>query len=377
MSSKPEIQFARSEDALEVRLGGTWRFAGGGFPSPESLERELATGEPVRKLRFDSEAVVGWDSTFVVFLLRALRQSERKQIEVDLEGLPPGVQRLLALSARVPEQTGGRPAPVRNGLLAHVGTVSLKLGRDARDMVTFTGEIFLALTRLARGKARFQASDFLFFVQQAGAEALPIVSLISVLVGLILAFVGLVQLQLFGAEMYVADLVGIGMIREMGAMMTGIIMAGRTGAAYAAQLGTMQVNDEIDAFRTLGIDPVEFLVLPRLLALLLMLPLLCAYADLMGVLGGALVAVGSFETSFTQYVDRTQYAVALPHFWIGLLKSFIYGWVIAIAGCLRGMQCGRSSSAVGEAATSAVVTAIVGIIVWCALTTVLFNVLGI
>ena len=173
-------------------------------------------------------------------------------------------------------------------------------------MVSFLGETSLAFIRLFTGKARFRRVDLVLFIQECGAQALPIVSLISVLVGLILAFVGAVQLRLFGAQIYVADLVGIGMTREMGAMMSAIIMAGRTGAAYAAQLGTMQVNEEIDALETLGLSPVEFLVLPRTLALILMMPLLCLYADFMGILGGGFIGVGHAQSLADRILQRNQ-----------------------------------------------------------------------
>ena len=210
-----------------------------------------------------------------------------------------------------------------------------------------------------------------------GAQALPIISLISLLVGLILAFVGAVQLKYFGAQIYVADLVGIAMTREMGAMMTGIIMAGRTGAAFAAQLGTMQVNEEIDALHTLGISPFDFLVLPRLLALVLMMPLLCLYADAMGIMGGAIVGMGMLDISLPLYWNQTMAAVTLPYIWLGVVKGCVFGFIIAFVGCLRGLQAGRSAQAVGQAATSAVVTIIVGIIVVDGLFAVICDVIGI
>jgi phospholipid/cholesterol/gamma-HCH transport system permease protein len=206
---------------------------------------------------------------------------------------------------------------------------------------------------------------------------LPIVSLISLLVGLILAFVGAVQLALFGAQIYIADLVGLGMTREMGGLMAAIIMSGRTGASYAAQLGTMQVNSEIDALKTMGFEPMEFLVLPRILALILIMPLLCLYADLMGIVGGALVTVSFFDVSLVEYLNRTANAVHLTDFTIGIVKCAVFGVLIALSGCMRGMQCGRSASSVGDAATSAVVTGIIFIVIADSLMTIMCNRLGI
>jgi phospholipid/cholesterol/gamma-HCH transport system permease protein len=213
-------------------------------------------------------------------------------------------------------------------------------------------------------------------IQDVGAQALPIVSLISVLVGMILAFVGAVQLEQFGAGIYIANLVGLGMAREMGAMMTAIIMAGRTGAAFAAQIGTMQVNEEIDALRTLGVSPMEFLVVPRMVALVLMMPLLTLYSDLLGIVGGAIVGIGTLDLSPLEYYHQTRHAVPLHNFSAGLIKAGVFGVLVATAGCLRGMQCGRSASAVGEAATAAVVTGIVAIIVSDALLTIIYNAIG-
>ena len=201
--------------------------------------------------------------------------------------------------------------------------------------------------------------------------------LISILLGLILGFVGAIQLKMFGAQLFVADVVGIGMVRVMGAIMTGIIMAGRTGAAFAAQLGTMEVNEEIDALKTLGISPMEFLVLPRMIALIIMMPLLCVYSDLLGIVGGLIVGVGMLDLGLIEYLNRTREALNLTTFGVGLFHSAVFGVLVALSGCLRGMQCERSASAVGYAATSAVVTSIVSIIVATAIITFVCQVLGI
>ncbi|MDP3032839.1 MAG: ABC transporter permease, partial [Rhodocyclaceae bacterium] len=210
-----------------------------------------------------------------------------------------------------------------------------------------------------------------------GPRALPIVSVISFLVGLILAYLGADQVKLVGAQIFIADLVAIGMVREVGALMTGIIIAGRTGASFAAQLGTMQVNEEIDAFRTLGIAPVDFLVLPRILALMLMVPLLTLYAGFIGMLAGLLVSTTIFDIGVFEYYTETLRALELKHFLVGLAKGSVYGAMIAFAGCLRGMQCGRSAAAVGHAATSAVVTAILLITIAASVMTIVFYQLGI
>ena len=363
-------------DTLLVKLAGEWKID---EPSPsiQEIEKELEAGPEVSRITFDSQALRGWDSSLLAFLIKVIRQSSRHNVRVTGKDLPTGVRRLLKLAFAVPEKKGSQRTSSPEPFLPRVGALGLTFFRSAADMLDFVGEMAIALARMLAGKARFQRPDLVAIVQRTGAEALPIVTLISVLVGLILAFVGAVQLKMFGAQIYVANLVGIAIVRVMGAIMTGIIMAGRTGAAFAAELGTMQVNEEIDALRTLGISPMEFLVLPRMLALTLMMPLLCLYADLMGVLGGLIVGVTMLDISAMEYYTQTKAAINLGHLWIGLFHSFVFGILVALAGCLRGMQCGRSASAVGDAATSAVVTGIVSIIISTAVITVICNVLGI
>jgi phospholipid/cholesterol/gamma-HCH transport system permease protein len=277
----------------------------------------------------------------------------------------------------VPERAGARQGGAADPFLARVGKATRRYVDASADVIRFLGEVTLAFGRMLRGRARFRRADLLAIMQEVGAQALPIISLISFLVGVILAFMGAIQLTQFGAQIFVANLVGIGMAREMAAMMVGIVLAGRTGAAFAAQLGSMRVNEEIDALSTLGLSPMEFLVLPRILALVLMTPLLCVYANLMGILGGALIGVTILDLPPIAYFQQTQAAISLIDFTGGLIKSAVYGAVVAIVGCLRGLQCGRSSAAVGLATTSAVVTSIVFIILSMAILTVVYNVLGV
>jgi phospholipid/cholesterol/gamma-HCH transport system permease protein len=208
-------------------------------------------------------------------------------------------------------------------------------------------------------------------------DALFLVSLISVLVGMIFAFVGAIQLTMFGAQIYIAHIVGIAMVRVMGAVMAGILMAGRTGASFAAELGIMQTNEEIDALKTLGVAPVDFLVLPRILALIIMLPLLTLYADMMGILGGMVVSAGIFGINPVEYWQHTLMAVKLSNLWVGLINGLVFGVVVAIAGCYHGMQCERSAAGVGTATTSAVVSGITGIVIATAIITFICQIFGI
>jgi len=363
------------EGILLVRLAGRWNIADG-LTSTAEVEEEVKLEPRVRQVVFDTRDLAGWDSSLLAFLVRLTDVCTQRNVVTVKDGLPQGVSRLLALALEVPENKDARKKVTREPFLSRVGTTSLQLASSSGEMLSFIGESFLASVKFFRGKARFRRCDLTLMIQECGAQALPIVSLISVLVGLILAFVGAIQLRLFGAQIYVADLVGLGMAREMGAMMTAIIMAGRTGAAFAAQIGTMEVNEEIDALKTLGISPIEFLVLPRMFALTLMMPLLCLYADFMGILGGSIVGVGMLDLSAVEYFNETRQAIQLADFIAGLIKSGVFGVLVALSGCLRGMQCGRSSSAVGFAATSAVVTGIVCIIVSDAMLTVIYDILN-
>jgi phospholipid/cholesterol/gamma-HCH transport system permease protein len=341
-------------------------------PDLSGVLAEIEGASGLGALAFESGAVTAWDSVLLVSLEKLRRACEAHKVTFDIAGLPEGVQGLLKLAWAVPERAGARRTATRKGFLERFGERTLEGGAAIRATTAFLGEVVIGFANILRGRARYRRSDVMLFIQEAGAEALPIVTLISVLVGTILAFVGSIQLVMFGAEIYVADLVGVGMAVEMGALMTGIIMAGRTGASYAAQLGTMQVNEEIDALQTLGVSPFEFLVLPRLLALILMMPLLCLYADLLGILGGAVVGIGALGLKPIQYYTQTAGAISLKHFVQGLIKAGAFGVVIAICGCMQGIRCGRSAQAVGEATTKAVVQCIVWIVVVDALLTIIY-----
>jgi len=312
-----------------------------------------------------------------MFLMKVTELCRRQEIVTDPEGLPDGMRRLLELAEIVPEQEAAKPTTGAPSFLARVGTASTEVLVSSSEMLRFLGDVTLTFVKLVKMRARYRTVDLLLIVQECGPQALPIVTLISFLMGAILAFVGAVQLRQFGAQIYVADLVAIAVVRDMGAMMTGIIMAGRTGAAFAAKLGTMKVTQEIDALSTLGFSPLEFLVLPRMIALCLMMPLLCLYANVMGILGGAAVGLWMLDLSWSTYYHQTFNAITLSALVGGVFKGVVYGVLIALSGCLRGMQCGGSASAVGEAATSAMVTSIVFIVTACGALSVVFYIIGV
>ncbi len=366
-----------SEDTLLVRFTGQWKLANE-LPVADEVMKQVDAGPKIRRITFNTEGLQGWDSGLLIFLIKVQElASQGRAITVEQDGLLPGIKRLLSLASAVPERKGARREAARIPFLDRLGASAIVWWKSVLQTLEFVGEATVAFMRLLGGKARFRPSDFFLVMQECGAQALPIVSLISVLVGLILAFIGAIQLKIFGAQIYVASLVGIGMVRALAAIMTGIIMAGRTGAAFAAQLGTMQVNEEIDALKTLGVPPIEFLVLPRMLALFLMMPLLSLYADLMGILGGVIIGVSMLDLNFMEYFNKTRETVSTNDFLVGIFSAAVFGVLVALAGCKQGMQCGRSASAVGEATTSAVVTSIVSIVVAMALITVVCNVLNI
>ncbi len=340
------------------------------------MEAALDSRPEPESIQFDSAGIEGWDSSVLTFLMGVEDAADTRSIPVNRAGLPDGVRRLVELARAVPER-GARSEEARGSPLTRLGRFGLKVYDAALDDLRFLGEATEAFGKFVRGKASYRKSDLRLLIQQAGADALGIASLVSLLFGLILAFVGAVQLQRFGASIYVADLVGVGMVRDMAAFMTAIIVAGRSGAAYAAQIGTMKVTEEIDALRTTGISPMEFLVVPRIVALVLMMPLLTVYADLMGIFGGYLVGTGLLDIGPRAYVQQTIGAVNMTHFFPGVIKGTVYGLLVALAGCKQGMEAGSSASAVGDAATKAVVSGVVAIIVACGIAQVISYVFGI
>lgn len=363
-----------ARQSYSLALSGDW-VQGLGSTSFEELAGELEKVAP-SQLVADGSALGNWDSLLMAFLLRCHDYCQDRDITFTTRNLPEGTDKLLAVATAVKPHEP--PAESRfSWLLSFHPLQALdKVSKDIRESLAFTGELTIAMAKLVTGKSNTRLSDFRAFCYQAGPDAFGIISLTSVLVGMILAYLGAVQLQQFGAEIYVANLVVIGMLREMGVLMTAVVMAGRTGAAYAAQLGTMQTNEEIDAITTMGISPMEFLVVPRMLALIVIMPLLTIYADLLGIVGGGIVA-GGMGISPAQYIIQGETTLTITHVGIGLIKALIFATLIAIAGCRAGINSGRSSAAVGQAATNAVVTSIVYLIVADAAINILFQQMGI
>ena len=364
------------DDTLAVALAGDW-LLGNALPGIEPVLENLRRSPAPAGIAFDTAELGDWDTALVARLVSIRRDAEANGIAVDESGLPEGVRQLLGLAFAVKEREGARRSARDVGIFEAVGEKTLRVVARSRDLLAFLGELVLSFGRLFRGKATYLRSDLVQYIQEAGAEALPIVSLISFLIGMIFAFVGVMQLENFGAGIYTADLVAVAMVREMAPIMTAIIMAGRTGAAYAAQIGTMKVNEEVDALTTLGMDPMDFLVTPRVIALIVMLPMLSLYGSLMGILGGTFVGLSMLDVSLVQYASQTVNSVGLNSLLGGLFKSVVYGSLVAIAGCQQGLACGNSAMAVGQSTTRAVVMSIVLIVVSASILTVIYINLGI
>ena len=346
---------------LLVEMAGDW-IAHAGLPGIAAIEKELATPGVMEAMEFDAAGLGRWNSGLMTFVLKCYELCEKNKIEFRTQTLPANVAKLIQLSQAVPEKKDAVRSASRAPFLQRVGESGIATWAGAAAMLAFMGENLVAFLKLLRGQAQFRWADMFLVMQECGPQALGIVALINFLIGLILAFVGATELTRFGASIYTADLVAVATVREMGCIMTGIILCGRTGAAFAAQLGTMKVNQEIEAFQTFGINPVEFLVLPRMLALIVMVPLLCVFADLISILGGFFVSTMMLNITPALYIHRTLEAITLTSFLLGIFKGGYFGVVVALTGCLRGMQCGTNAAAVGLATTSAVVTGITVII---------------
>ena len=328
----------------------------------------------VRAVRLIAPELEGWDSPLLAAFHTIAREAFSRGLSVDFSGLPDGMAPMLDMALAVPPRDQG-VKKTEPGFLEMLGEKCLAWPGITLDVVNFIGEVSQSMARFFTGRASCSSRDMWNVLRECGVDALPIVTLTSLLLGLILAFVSSMQLKLFGAEIYVASLVGVSMVRVMGPVLTGIVLSGRTGASFAAVIGSMQVNEEVDALTGFGISPTDFLVLPRVLGLAVMTPLLTLYADVAGMAGGFLVGVLMLGITPASYLANTLEFLKMSYVWIGLLHAFVFGFIISLCGCYQGIRCGRNASAVGRATTSAVVSSIVGIIVATSVITIIFTVL--
>jgi phospholipid/cholesterol/gamma-HCH transport system permease protein len=357
-----KVNLSRSGENLVLRFEGDWNVRETQHGEIDALFAKLDQEGPASGLQIDMSNVGSWDTSLLIVVARAEEWCGKRKVKFLRESLPASVASLLAISEEVPERKTGRDIKKSRSIFTILGNSTINAFAGIGTALEFTGDAVLSFGRILRGEAAFDWRLFWLTMQECSAQALPIVGMISFLTGLIFAFVGAVQLRQFGAGIYVANLVAVAMAREMGAIMTGIIMAGRTGAAFAAQIGSMKGSEEIDALRTLAISPMDFLVSPRLLALFFMMPLLVLYSDIIGILGGAFVGLSFLGLSWSQYWNQTIGSMGLVDIATGLVKSAVFGVIVAMAGCERGMKCGNDAASVGNAATSAVVLGITWIV---------------
>ncbi len=356
-------------DTLTVALGGDWSITGA-RPGWTAVRGASAP----KRVVLSDDGLGQWDSSLLLFVFEVQQWARIAGVYADTKALPAKVHALLGQMNASHETSV--PFDRSKNFFVEVGDATLDMLRKAKAFASFIGECVLGAVRLAKNPKKFRWADCIEEMQQCGAMALPIVSLISFLVGVTLAYTGAIVLRQYGGDIYVADLIGLSMVREMGAMMTGVVLAGRTGAAFAATLGNMKANEEIDALETLGLSAVDFLVLPRLLALGVMMPLLAMYANALGIVGGMAVSLKVLKIPPTAYWVEMLTIVDMSDILVGVIKAITFGLIIGLSGCLRGIEADRSAAGVGRAATSAVVTAILLIIVSDAIFAVVFDILG-
>ena len=351
-----------------LSFDGSWQ----GLPVRKKLAEELfglTKVEGLRHLTVDMGAVTGWDSLFAAMLCRLREWCGGRDIAVEMKGVPSGLSRLMRLSSASPLHHA--TAENSTTFLERIGTGGMNAWEQFLQVCAFLGELFFALMRLLRFRSRMRWCDFLTELRKCGPSALGINLLVGFLIGLIWAFIGALLLRRFSAEEYVATMIGLGVCRLMGAVMTGTVMAGRTGTAFAAELGAMKVNEETDALESMGIPLMDFCVLPRMLALTIMMPFLCIYSDLAGIFGGMVVSALYADISPKSYWEQLCNTTEVQQVLIGLFTSFVFGILISLCGCMKGLQCSRSSSGVGQATTSAVVASILCMTVSTAIITVI------
>jgi phospholipid/cholesterol/gamma-HCH transport system permease protein len=363
-------------ELLIVSLGGAWVTKHIGRKQARLAQIDARGAE---RARIDASALAALDTAGAWLIHRAAKRLGEQGLAVELQGADAAAASLIETARRFDVPYPPEPVPVNAGiaLVARVGRATIEVSGQAVRLVNYLGLTVVVLGRLAVRPRRIRVTALVSHMEQSGLNALPIVGLISFLIGVVLAYQGADQLAKFGAQIFTADLVAVGVLREMGILLTAIIVAGRSGSAYTAQIGTMNVNEEIDAMRTMGLDPMEVLVLPRVVALVIVLPLLTFYADVMGLLGGAVMATATLDISFFQFARQINNADPLGSFWAGMIKAPVFAFIIATVGTYEGFNVTRSAESVGRQTTRAVVEAIFLVIVLDALFSILFSIVGI
>ena len=363
-------------DSLTVSAGGDWRVATLAEVDPRIRE---AGARPARAARIDLSAVEMMDTAGAWAIYRTVRDWRARGVSVEFVGAKPihaSMLERIAASDREQNLVRDEPHPVM-AMIERTGRAMHLMCQEAAALLSFLGATVVTLLRVLVRPGRIRFVSLVSHIERVGLNAMPIVGLLSFLIGVVLAYQGADQLRQFGAEIFTVNLLGVAILREMGILLTAIIIAGRSGSAFTAQIGTMQVNQEVDAMRTLGLDPIEVLVLPRVMALLIALPLLTVFADLAGIAGGLVMSMVMLDISFVQFVQRFQTSIGLSTFWVGIIKAPVFGFIIALVGCREGMAVSGSAESVGRQTTRSVVIAIFLVIVFDAFFSILFSYLGI
>jgi len=381
MADEGWIEAREDGAALALAAGGRWLVS-----SAAALDRRLTSLDQavapraVRTIRIDCAQIAALDTVGAWLVLRLKAALGQKGAHVSIENLAPRFAPLLSQAEKYrPVAVSTRPVRHRGegpiGWLARFGALVMGALIHVVDMLSFFGQLSHSVWDVIRHPRRFRFISFVSHVERTGVSALPIVGLLSFLVGIVIAYQGADQLRYYGAEIFTVNLLGVGYLRELGVLMTSIIVAGRSGSAFTAEIGTMEVNEEIDALRTLGFDPVEILVLPRILGLVFTLPLVVFYVDFMGLLGGALMCWGALGISIPAFLHQLQAAVGPWTLWVGVVKAPFFAAIIAMVGCYEGFNVTRSAESVGRLTTQSVVESIFLVIVADALFSVIFSVL--
>lgn len=368
------------ENQFVLAASGRWDIV-----SAERLGPTLRDRMPGRKgapVCLDLSGLTALDTAGALLLDRLIKRLRGQGHVVAVVGARPDLCALLKDVQRAASGAEAKnPAPAERRpafpLADRVGRATINIWQDILSMLNFLGLVTVTAARLLRTPGRIRLKPLFFHLEQVGLNALPIVGLLSFLIGIVLAYQGADQLRRFGAEIYVVNLLGIGVLREIGILMTSIIVAGRSGSAFTAQIGTMKVNQEVDAMRTLGLDPVEMLVLPRMLALLIALPLIGFFANMVALAGGAVMAYAYLDINFVQFARQLQIAVSTTTLFVGLIKAPVFAVVIALVGCYEGLRVSGSAESVGLLTTRSVVVSIFLVIVLDAIFSILFSYIGI
>ena len=372
----PRFDASKQADTLVLTLAGPWTTRRIGKRA-ETLDA-TPPGD-ARRVSLNIAAVEAMDTVGAWLIYKTVKHFRALGLEVELLGAGKETASLIETVAKSDVPCPPPPA-VENALIAiivRVGAATFSVGREARDLTNFLGHTVVVLFRMAVRPWRLRWTALFNQMDQAGLNAMPIVGLISFLIGVVLAYQGADQLARFGAQIFTVNLVAVGVLREMAILLTAIMVAGRSGSAFTAQIGTMAVNEEIDAMRAIGLDPMEVLVVPRVLALVLVMPLLTFFADMMGLLGGAVMATAVLDISFVRFARQLSEAVTMWSFWIGILKAPLFGFIIGLVGCYEGLKVSRNAESVGRQTTRAVVEGVFLVIVLDAMFSIMFSYLKI